>query len=253
MRDETTMSTQQAPQPPHPAAHAAPSAASHPVPSAVTLPAESEPSWAHIVLVDPRWPTQLPVEWITQLRGTCVAADAASEPAVAVLQSCIAPGPQSVLVATDFSAALWRQWHPQAEIWEVPSRQDPVAQAQYMIQRAWDLGSWERQQTHQSLLPYLQEEAQEFCQAITAAEGDAQVCAELGDLLLQVLFHAEIARRRGAFGFPEVAASFVAKMARRAPYLVDGTTQPVSIAEQEALWQAAKQREQEHSATATTE
>ncbi len=77
---------------------------------------------------------------------------------------------------------------------------------------------WDREQTHQSLRPYLIEEAHEVDDAI--AEGRDDVLRdELGDLLLQVLFHAVVAEERGAFGAQDVAGALVAKMHARHPHL----------------------------------
>jgi MazG family protein len=77
---------------------------------------------------------------------------------------------------------------------------------------------WDRVQTHASLRPYLIEEAHEVDDAI--AEGnDALLRDELGDLLLQVLFHAVVAEERGAFSMQDVAGALVAKMHARHPHL----------------------------------
>jgi MazG family protein len=77
---------------------------------------------------------------------------------------------------------------------------------------------WDRAQTHQSLRPYLVEEAHEVDEAI-AAGSDPLLRDELGDLLLQVLFHAVVAEERGAFGMGDVAGALVAKMHARHPHL----------------------------------
>lgn len=77
---------------------------------------------------------------------------------------------------------------------------------------------WDRAQTHRSLRPYLVEEAAEVEEAI--AEGnDAMLRDELGDLLLQVLFHAVVADERGAFDIEDVAGALVTKMRARHPHL----------------------------------
>ncbi len=77
---------------------------------------------------------------------------------------------------------------------------------------------WDAAQTHQSLRPYLTEEAAEVDDAI--AEGiDATLRDELGDVLLQVLFHAVIAEERGAFAISDVAGALVTKMRARHPHL----------------------------------
>lgn len=77
---------------------------------------------------------------------------------------------------------------------------------------------WDRAQTHASLRPYLIEEAHEVDEAI--ADGDDMVLRdELGDLLLQVLFHSVVAEDRGAFGAQDVAGALIAKMHARHPHL----------------------------------
>lgn len=78
--------------------------------------------------------------------------------------------------------------------------------------------AWDRAQTHDSLRPYLNEEMHELDDALREGD-DAAMCAELGDVLLQVLFHAVIAEERGAFGPEHVAGSLVRKMTVRHPWL----------------------------------
>lgn len=78
--------------------------------------------------------------------------------------------------------------------------------------------AWDRAQTHDSLRPYLGEEMHELDDAIRLGE-DAAMRSELGDVLLQVLFHAIIAEERGAFDVKDVAGSLVAKMTKRHPWL----------------------------------
>ena len=84
---------------------------------------------------------------------------------------------------------------------------------------------WDAAQTHQSLRPYLIEESHEVDEALRAAD-DALLREELGDLLLQVLFHSVIAEERGAFDLHDVAGGLVAKMKARHPHLYsDGEKQ----------------------------
>ncbi|MBW7932499.1 MAG: nucleoside triphosphate pyrophosphohydrolase [Gemmatimonadaceae bacterium] len=78
--------------------------------------------------------------------------------------------------------------------------------------------AWDRAQTHASLRPYLNEEMHELDDALLAGD-DAATCSELGDVLLQVLFHAIIAEERGAFTIEHVAGSLVQKMVKRHPWL----------------------------------
>jgi nucleoside triphosphate diphosphatase len=85
---------------------------------------------------------------------------------------------------------------------------------------------WDAAQTHESLRPYLVEEAFEVDDAIRAGS-DPLLREELGDLLLQVLFHSVVAEERGAFGLHDVARSFIAKMKGRHPHLYgDGARVP---------------------------
>jgi MazG family protein len=78
--------------------------------------------------------------------------------------------------------------------------------------------AWDQAQTHGSLRPYLNEEMHELDDALLA-EDDPAICSELGDVLLQVIFHALIAEQRGAFDISDVAGSLVAKMVKRHPWL----------------------------------
>jgi MazG family protein len=83
--------------------------------------------------------------------------------------------------------------------------------------------AWDRAQTHDSLRPYINEEAHELDDAIRDGD-DAAMRSELGDVLLQVLFHAIIAEERGAFDIGEIAGSLVHKMTVRHPWLYGEAT-----------------------------
>jgi nucleoside triphosphate diphosphatase len=80
---------------------------------------------------------------------------------------------------------------------------------------------WDARQTHQSLRPYLIEEAHEVDDALRSGQ-DGMLREELGDLLFQVLFHSVIAEERGAFTLHEVAGALIAKMKKRHPHLYEG-------------------------------
>src|SRR6476469_9546488 len=80
---------------------------------------------------------------------------------------------------------------------------------------------WDRAQTHESLRPYLIEEAHELDDALRRGNRD-DTREELGDVLLQVLFHSVIAEEQGAFDASDVAASLIAKMRERHPHLYGG-------------------------------
>ena len=77
---------------------------------------------------------------------------------------------------------------------------------------------WDAAQTHESLRPYLIEEAHELDDAIRVGN-DKLIREELGDLLLQVLFHSVLAEERGAFSFADVAEGLITKMKGRHPHL----------------------------------
>lgn len=77
---------------------------------------------------------------------------------------------------------------------------------------------WDAAQTHDTLRPYLIEEAHELDDAIRA-EDDGLVREELGDVLLQVLFHSVLAEERGSFTFGDVATGLITKMKARHPHL----------------------------------
>lgn len=77
---------------------------------------------------------------------------------------------------------------------------------------------WDQEQTHESLRPYLLEETYELLEAIDSGD-DAKMREELGDLLLQVAMHAEIAEEQGRFDATQVSESVAAKMVKRHPHV----------------------------------
>ena len=106
---------------------------------------------------------------------------------------------------------------------------------------------WDRQQTHDSLKPECIEEAAEVISGINILEatGEADnLKEELGDLLLQVVFHSVIAEEEGLFTFDDVAETVSEKMIRRHPHVFSGVTYS-SKEEQHAAWEAVKRAEKE--------
>lgn len=77
---------------------------------------------------------------------------------------------------------------------------------------------WDRKQTHESLKPYLIEEAYEVISAIDSGNDD-ELKEELGDLLLQIVFHAQIAKEEDRFDIDDVAKTIVEKLIRRHPHV----------------------------------
>lgn len=95
---------------------------------------------------------------------------------------------------------------------------------------------WDREQDHTSLKPYLLEESYEVLDAIDAGD-DAELCAELGDVLLQVVFHAQVANETERFSIDDVCQAIVDKLVRRHPHVfgdteVDGSGQVLKNWEQ---------------------
>lgn len=101
---------------------------------------------------------------------------------------------------------------------------------------------WDREQTHASLRPYLIEEAYEALDAIDDAD-DAHLREELGDVLLQVVFHAQIAHETGRFNFDDVEATIVEKLIRRHPH-VFGNEEATTSDQVLENWEKIKRSEQ---------
>src|SRR3984893_13956933 len=100
---------------------------------------------------------------------------------------------------------------------------------------------WDREQTHESLRPYLLEETYELLEAIDSGD-DTKIKEELGDLLLQVAMHAEIAAEGGRFDAAQVSEAVAAKMVARHPHVFGD----VSVANADEVlrnWEHAKGHE----------
>lgn len=101
--------------------------------------------------------------------------------------------------------------------------------------------SWDLEQTFETIAPYTIDEAYEVADAI--ARGDLlDLREELGDLLLQVVFHAQIAKERGAFAFADVVRAINAKLIRRHPH-VFGDARDLPAEAVKALWEKVKAEE----------
>lgn len=109
---------------------------------------------------------------------------------------------------------------------------------------------WDVQQTFATIAPYTVEEAYEVADAIDRGDLPA-LKDELGDLLLQVVFHARIAQEQGAFDFGEVVASISDKMVRRHPH-VFGDADVADADAQTVAWEELKRREREAAGDADT-
>jgi len=100
---------------------------------------------------------------------------------------------------------------------------------------------WDREQNHHTLRRHAIEEVYELIDAIEA-EDDHEMAEELGDLLLQVVFHCQLAKERGAFDFEKVCRLIVEKLVRRHPH-VFGKTKVKDVDEVWANWEKIKKAE----------
>jgi uncharacterized protein YabN with tetrapyrrole methylase and pyrophosphatase domain len=100
---------------------------------------------------------------------------------------------------------------------------------------------WDREQNHRTLRRHAIEEVYELIDAIEAGD-DHEMAEELGDLLLQVVFHCQLAKERGAFDFEKVCRVLVEKLVRRHPH-VFGTTKVKDVAEVWVNWEKIKKAE----------
>jgi len=129
---------------------------------------------------------------------------------------------------------------------KVPKRKSEAAQSmERLLEIMTRLRSgcpWDARQTHQSLQPYLLEESYEVLEAID--HGDmSKLASELGDLLLQIVFHSEIATENGDFDFSEVANRISDKLIERHPH-VFGDTKVHSAEDVQKNWEENKLRKE---------
>jgi tetrapyrrole methylase family protein/MazG family protein len=118
----------------------------------------------------------------------------------------------------------------------LPAFQETIARL-----RAPDGCPWDREQTHQSLRDNLLEEAYEVLAALDAKDDD-KLCEELGDLLMQIALHAQIATEEGTFQFADVVGQIDAKLKRRHPH-VFGDLEVEGTADVLRNWEEIKDRE----------
>lgn len=126
--------------------------------------------------------------------------------------------------------------HPPQDLREVPSLLKIVADL-----RGPDGCPWDKEQTHLTLTPYAIEEVSELVEAIESGD-DAKTKDELGDVLFQVVLHAQLASERGAFDFADVVQNLNEKMLRRHPH-VFSDTKAENSAEVMANWERIKKTE----------
>lgn len=120
---------------------------------------------------------------------------------------------------------------------------DPFRRFVRIMERLQEPGGcpWDLEQTHESLKPYLIEEAYELLDAIDQGD-DTAMMEELGDVLLQVVFHATLARRQGRFTIDDVSRAVAMKMVRRHPH-VFGETEAATAEDVLKNWEKLKTAE----------
>ena len=201
-----------------------------------------------VVLFDPRRPSLVPIEAIEHLGGEV---EYTEEMPVAVPWSLAGARPvhtgqnAPVLLSSDPNhPAVTARLAAGARLISAPesSRGERLVDAVAMMDKLRTAGPWEGEQTHDSLCRYLLEETYELLDAVRGGNAD-QLRDELGDLLLQVLFHARIAEEAAQLPFTidDVAAALMRKLGNRVPEVLAGKT--ISLEDQLAQWEARKAAE----------
>lgn len=127
---------------------------------------------------------------------------------------------------------------------EQDERVRSFATTQYYMDAIQAGDIWVQAQTHESLLPYLREETEEVAAAI-ANEDTENLIEELGDILLQVIYHAGHAEQAGTFTLEDILETLNRKLRRRHPHVFDGY--PIETIEDiDKMWQAIKKQEKEN-------
>jgi XTP/dITP diphosphohydrolase len=201
-----------------------------------------------VVLFDPRRPSLVPVEAIEHLSGEVQYTE---EMPVAVPWSLPAARPvhsgddAPVLLSSDPNhPAVTARLAAGARLISAPEspRGERLVDAVAMMDKLRTAGPWESEQTHDSLRRYLLEETYELLDAVRSGNAD-QLCEELGDVLLQVLFHARIAEDAPQLPFTidDVAATLMRKLGNRVPEVLAGAS--ISLEDQLAQWEERKAAE----------
>lgn len=201
-----------------------------------------------VILVDPRRPTLIPVEAVELLAG---GVQYTEEMPVKVLWSLhnarpvYAGDPAEVLLSSDAHHPAVRERIRAGQrviAAPPPAPGERLLDAVAVMDTLRTKGPWESEQTHDSLRRYLLEETYELFDAVHSGNTD-ELRDELGDVLLQVLFHARIAEdaAEGAFSIDDVADALVRKLHHRVPAVLAGET--VTLEEQLAQWEERKARE----------
>ncbi len=201
-----------------------------------------------VILVDPRRPSLIPIEAIELLSGDVQYTE---EMPIKVPWSLPAARPAydgedaPVLLSSDPEhPAVRARLAAGDRLIEAPraSAGERLVDAVAMMDKLRTSGPWESQQTHDSLRRYLLEETYEVFDAVRSGNAD-ELREELGDVLLQVLFHARIAEDapEHPFSIDDVADSLIRKLVNRVPAVLAG--EEISLEDQLAQWEERKAQE----------
>jgi XTP/dITP diphosphohydrolase len=201
-----------------------------------------------VVLFDPRRPSLVPVEAVEHLGGEVQYTE---EMPVAVPWSLRGARPVDtgddapVLLSSDPNhPAVTARLAAGARLISAPDtpRGEKLVDAVAMMDKLRTAGPWESEQTHDSLRRFLLEETYEVLDAVRSGSAD-QLREELGDVLLQVLFHSRIAEEAPQFPFDidDVAATLLRKLGNRVPGVLAGES--ISLEEQLSQWEERKAAE----------
>jgi len=205
-----------------------------------------------VILVDPRRPTLVPVDAVELLAGDVqyteempvkVPWSLPSARPVSMGDDETAPAP--VLLSSDpRHPAVQARIRAGERVIAAPAPRtgERILDAVAMMDKLRTDGPWESEQTHETLRRYLLEETYELFDAVRGGNAD-ELCEELGDVLLQVLFHARIAEDAvdAPFSVDDVADALIRKLGNRAPAVLAG--EQVSLDDQLAQWEQRKKRE----------
>jgi XTP/dITP diphosphohydrolase len=204
-----------------------------------------------VVLFDPRRPSLVPVEAIEHLTGEVQYTEEMpvavpwSLPAARPVHSGDPDAPAPVLLSSDRDhPAVTARLAAGARLISAPDapRGERLVDAVALMDKLRTAGPWESEQTHDSLRRFLLEETYELLDAVRSGNAD-QLREELGDVLLQVLFHARIAEDASQFAFTidDVADALMRKLGNRVPGVIAG--QQISLEEQLTQWEERKAAE----------
>ena len=200
-----------------------------------------------VVLVDPRRRAMVPIQAVALLAGDVQYTEEMSDVAglLPAARPVSAGKPAAVLVSSDpeHPAVAARISAGEQVIGApVPVPGERLIDAVEIMDRLRTAGPWESEQTHDSLRRYLLEETYELFDAVYGGDAD-EIRDELGDVLLQVLFHARIAQDspQTPFTIDDVADALVRKLLHRVPAVLAG--EQVTLEDQLAQWEQRKAAE----------